>query len=94
LRHSAHADRHYDNRAQERRGEQRHGHRNVSARPEELNAHVTSVLSDEVNERNSKDDRNDNRHPRRRRSRVAKSFIVTMRRFWVLSWLPFLWGLA
>jgi hypothetical protein len=74
LRDATDSDRDHHNRPRECRDEQRHGDGHSSAHREKVNTYVTSVLRNEVDERNAKDDGHGDAHPRGRKSGVAKVF--------------------
>jgi hypothetical protein len=74
LRDATNANRDHHNCPAEGRDEERDGDGDSTARGEELDAYVTGVLRNEVDERDAKDDGHDDADPRGRDSRVAKVF--------------------
>jgi hypothetical protein len=85
LRNAANTYRDDHDRSRERCDEERDGNGHSPADREEVNAHVTGVLSNEVNERHAKDDGHDDADPGGRDSCVTEVFagglrIATVRR--------------
>jgi hypothetical protein len=92
LRDAANPYGNHHNRAREGRNEERHGDGHSSAHREEVDPHVTGVLSNEINERYAKNDGHDDTDPGGGNSRVTEVFprglrIATVRRCGRLQFL-------
>ncbi len=80
LRDPSHPDRQDHDGAGHRGHEQRDGHRNRAVQAKELDAHVASVLGDEVDQRDQEHHDHCRRHPRGGRASVSHAVVVVGRR--------------
>jgi hypothetical protein len=85
LRHATDTDGEYHDGTRQRGGQECHGDGNFAAGGKELEANVTRVLSDEIDQRHSKEHRDGNRYPGRRGSGVAEAFFVMLRGRFVIT---------